>query len=78
MIPNVDCCISKKRFDDVTGIFAVVNYDGEYVLYAKMPEVKEKNGVSWNALCLQTGSLDYFGRDIMVLEPKKVDIKADF
>lgn len=79
MIPNIDSKPTMKPFEDVSGIFVTVNFDGKYLTWVKIPEVFDSNAAKgWNAYCFETNSLDYFDNSYCVTDPKSVNMKVEF
>jgi len=77
MIPNIDSKPTTKPFKDVSDIFITVSFNGEYLTWVKIPEVREQ-GKTWNAYCFEQKCLDYFDECFCVTDPKNVDMKVEF
>ena len=85
MIPNIDCKPTLKPFKEITGFFITVNFDGEYLLWVKIPELvvtyhnnMSNNTIAYNAYCFRNDALSHFADNQMVTDPKNVDMKVEF
>lgn len=83
MIPNIDSRPTMKPFEDVSGIFATVNFDvnfdGKYLTWIKIPRVFDAGtNMSYNAYCFETNSLDCFDDSYCVVDPTNVNMKVEF
>lgn len=75
MIPNIDSKPTMKPFEDVSGIFATVNFDvnfdGKYLTWIKIPRVFDSGtNMSYNAYC--------FDDSYCVIDPTNVNMKVEF
>lgn len=79
MIPNIDSKPTMKPFEDVSGIFVTINFDGKYLTWVKIPEVFDaETNKSYNAYCFEQKCLDYFDSSYYVTDPKSVNMKVEF